>query len=137
MTASSPKSEATRKSIRQAFLRIEKGRPKVVDKGRKISIASVAEEAGLSRAAIHKSYPDIAEKIREVSGKAVRSQRDQKKQELKCEKEKNRALRLQLAELGEKVKVLASKNATLTLKNNELQILVDSKNITVLMPNKG
>jgi AcrR family transcriptional regulator len=127
MAVSSPKSEATRKTISQAFLRIEKGRPRVVDKGRKISIASVAKEAGLSRATIHKCYPDIAEKIRAVSGKAVLTQRNQKHQELKGEKEKNRALRLQLAELRGKIEVLASKNATLTLKNNELQALVEQK----------
>ena len=64
-TTPSRKSDQTRKAIRQAMLRIEKGRTRIVDKGRKMSIAAVAEETGISRAAIHRLYPDFAEKIRE------------------------------------------------------------------------
>ena len=55
--AESSKGEQTRNIIRQAITRIEKGRPKVVSKERKMSVAAVAEEAGVSRATIHNNYP--------------------------------------------------------------------------------
>lgn len=61
--------ELTAKAIRQAILRIEQGRPKVVKPGRKLSIKSVAEEAGVSRATIHNNHPGLAERIREAGNK--------------------------------------------------------------------
>jgi hypothetical protein len=48
--------------------RIEVGRPKVVSIDRKMSIASVAQEAGLKASTIHTRYPEIAEEIRQRSG---------------------------------------------------------------------
>ncbi|BBI53223.1 hypothetical protein HORIV_56440 [Vreelandella olivaria] len=70
--------ELTGKAIRQAIVRIEQGRPKVIKPGRKLSIQSVAEEAGVSRATIHNNHPGLAERIRESGNKAARTQRDEK-----------------------------------------------------------
>ena len=67
--AESSRGEQTRNIIRQAITRIEKGRPKVVIKERKMSVAAVAEEAGVSRATIHNNYPDMADRIRTILGK--------------------------------------------------------------------
>ena len=69
----------THKRIRLAIVRLEKGQPKVVEKGRKVSVAAVAEEAGVSRALIHKDYPDMLERIRGNSNKAIQRQRDEKR----------------------------------------------------------
>ena len=66
----------TNKKFELAIYRIESGRPKIVRKSRKLSIASVAEETGYSPATIHNHYPQIAEKIRELMGKDSRAQRD-------------------------------------------------------------
>ncbi len=66
-----PKSD-TKKSLELAIKRIQEGVPKIVPVGRKMSIAAVAKEAGVSNATIHNRYPDIAEKIRKlVSGSYV------------------------------------------------------------------
>lgn len=130
------KSSATQKAIKQAFVRIKKNRPKVVDKGRKMSIAAVAEESGFSRATIHKYHPDIAELIRSETGKDVRAQRNQKHEELKTQRDKNRALRKELRGAKEQVRQLASINATLTMENNRLSALLSSDNVTVLSPKK-
>ncbi|MBF4322520.1 TetR family transcriptional regulator, partial [Vibrio anguillarum] len=54
---SNQKEKATHKMVRLAIIRIEKGRPKVVSDKRKMSVASVAEEAGVSRALIHRDCP--------------------------------------------------------------------------------
>jgi hypothetical protein len=51
------------KNIRQAIIRIEKGKPKIVDSKRKMSVAAVAEEAGVARLLIIRGYPLLHERI--------------------------------------------------------------------------
>lgn len=126
--------EATRKAIKQAFVRIKNNRPKVVNNSRKMSIASVAEESGFSRAMIHKYYPDIAEMIRGESGRDNRTQRNEKNELLKAEREKNRVLQKELKGMRERVRQLSSINATLSTQNNRFKALLDGDNIRVLSP---
>ena len=103
----------------------------MVEKGRKISVAAVAEEAGVSRALIHKDYPDLMERIRGNANKAIQRQRDEKHDKLKDERAKNRQLREKIVELTEQRNKLASKNATLELENRRLSSILESKNVTV------
>jgi len=132
MTGRTNKGHETAKVIRQAILRIKKGRPKVVAKTRKISVAAVAEECGLSRAAIHKDYPELVDQIKAETGKDVRAQRDKKNEDLKGERLKNRNLRLELAEVKANNQKLASINATMTLQLKELRAIADSDNVRVM-----
>lgn len=81
--------EETHRKIRQAIIRIEKGRPKVVKGNRKMSVASVAEEAGVSRALIHNLYPDLLSRVRGNVNKDIQSQRNEKNEALKKEREKS------------------------------------------------
>ena len=126
-----PSESDTHKRIRLAIVRLEKGQPTVVEKGRKISVAAVAEEAGVSRALIHKDYPDLMERIRGNANKAIQRQRDEKHDKLKDERAKNRQLREKIVELTEQRNKLASKNATLELENRRLSSILESKNVTV------
>lgn len=128
---SKPSESDTHKRIRLAIVRLEKGQPTVVEKGRKISVAAVAEEAGVSRALIHKDYPDLMERIRGNANKAIQKQRDEKHEKLKEERAKNRQLREKIVELTEQRNELASKNATLELENHRLSAILESKNVTV------
>lgn len=128
---SKPSKSDTHKRIRLAIVRLEKGQPKVVEKGRKVSVAAVAEEAGVSRALIHKDYPDLLERIRGNSNKAIQRQRDEKHEKLKEERFKNRQLREKIVDLTEQRNELASKNATLELENRRLSAILESKNVTV------
>jgi AcrR family transcriptional regulator len=115
------KGDLTRESIKKAMLRIIKGTPKVVEKGRKISIMAVAKEAGISRASIHNNYPDLAEKIRTLNGKEVRAKIHKKCQELKEEKNKNQILRREVQDLKMELAKLASLNASLLVENSNLK----------------
>lgn len=126
-----PSESDTHKRIRLAIVRLENGQPKVVEKERKISVAAVAEEAGVSRALIHKDYPDLMERIRGNANKAIQNQRDAKHEKLKEERAKNRQLREKIVELTEQRNELASKNATLELENRRLSAILESKNVTV------
>jgi hypothetical protein len=119
-------------AVTVAILRIEKCRPKVVAKTRKMSVAAVAEECGLSREAIHKDYPELIDQIKAETGKNVRAQRDQKNEDLKSERLKNRNLRIELAESKQNNQRLASINAALMAEVKELRAIVASKNITVI-----
>ncbi len=134
---SKPSESDTHKRIRLAIVRLEKGQPKVVEKGRKVSVAAVAEEAGVSRALIHKDYPDLMERIRGNANKAIQRQRDEKHEKLKEERFKNRQLREKIVELTEQRNELASKNATLELENRRLSAILEGKNVTVFRGKSG
>lgn len=125
------KETKSHKVVRLAIVRIEKGRPTVVDVNRKISVASVAEEAGLSRALIHRDCSDLVERINGGVNKGVRQQRDAKQEELKKYKGRNKELREEVAELRRQMCNMQSKNATILLENERLQALAD-KNSTVV-----
>lgn len=133
--SSETRREKTHKRIRLAIVRLEQGQPKIVQKSRKISVAAVAEEAGVSRALIHKDYPDLLDRIMENAKKNMKVQRDVKHAVLKKEREKNRQLRQLVVELREQRDVLASKNATLELEIRRLTAIVESKNVTVFRGN--
>lgn len=134
---SKPSESNTHKRIRLAIVRLEKGQPKIVEKGRKISVAAVAEEAGVSRALIHKDYPDLMERIRGNANKSIQRQRDEKHEKLKAERCKNRQLREKIVELTEQRNELASKNATLALENRRLSAILESENVAVFRGKLG
>ncbi|MGC8120018.1 TetR family transcriptional regulator [Marinobacter sp. VGCF2001] len=127
----------THKRIRMAVVRLEKGKPMVVEKGRKVSVAAVAEEAGVSRALIHRDYPDLMERIRGNANKVIQKQRDDKQLRLKQERFKNRQLRQKIVELTEQRNELASKNATLQLENRRLSAILESKSVTMFRDKSG
>ncbi len=86
----------------------------------KVSISGVAKLAGVTPALIHNTYPDLAEKIRGLVGKATRTQRDAKHDALVREREINRALRQELADSRADLAKLASINQVLV---NEVALL--------------
>lgn len=108
------------------MFRIERGRART--KATKISVASVAREAGISTSLIHNHYPSIAEAIREVQGRSSRAQRDAKTEELKVEREKNKSLRQEVETLRGRIERLASINEVLIAENLVLKATAkDSK----------
>lgn len=86
----------------------------------KVSISAVAMVAGITPALIHNTYPDLAEKIRALTGKSTRSQRDAKHDALIRERESNRALRHELGATRAHLAKLASINQVLL---NEVALL--------------
>jgi DNA-binding transcriptional MocR family regulator len=117
---------STEKELKNALLRLKHGRPKIVDKKRKISISALAEEAGVSDSTIHNRYPEIATEVREIIGKAHRVQRDEKNEKLKSEKSKNKELREYIEQLESDIRKLTSINATLSNENAQLKAEIAS-----------
>lgn len=124
-------SDARKKELQLALHRIVLGRAKSAAK--KISIAAVAREAGVSAALIHNHYPDIAEAIRNAQGRSSRNQRDVKQKDLLYEQEKTRKLRKEISELRIKVASLASLNETLLNENSILKAKREDPNIINLI----
>lgn len=126
------KAHRTRRDLEMAILRIERNRPRIIEKNRKLSILAVAEEAGISGASIHNNYPEIAETIRVKINKDTRVQRDQKNSLLKIEKKRNKMLRIQVANLNNQLREIASENAKLFTENQHLNAIINSDNVHVI-----
>lgn len=117
---------STENELKHALIRLKHGRPKVVNKKRKISISALAEEAGVSDSTIHNRYPEIAAEVREIIGKAHKVQRDEKNIKLKSEKAKNKELRQYIEQLESDIRKLTSINATLSNENIQLKAEIAS-----------
>lgn len=125
-----PKARSRKKTvdeIQRAIVQLQ------ADQG-KLSISAVAKLAGVTPALIHNTYPDIAEKIRGLVGKATRTQRDAKHDALICEREVNRALRQELAETRAELAKLASINQMLVNEVALLQGMATGKVVSILQP---
>ncbi|MBP6078955.1 MAG: hypothetical protein KA505_09110 [Xanthomonadales bacterium] len=112
-------SDVRDKQLRLAITRIERGRSR--EKDAKLTIASVAREAGVSTALIHNHHPQIAELVRDAQGRSSRAQRDAKHSELKDEREKNKLLRDERDALLRRVAMLASINEVLSIEVRDLK----------------
>lgn len=132
-----PKKTDTHNKIRMAIVRMEKGKPKFVSVDRKISVKAVAEEAGVSDSLIHKDYPELVARIKKNQDKDYRSDRNDKHQALKIEREKNRELRVKIEELEAQLGDLASINASLELEISTLKSVKNSQNVTELRGKKA
>ena len=120
-------SEDRQKQLRLAITRIERGRSQT--KARKLTISSVAREAGVSTSLIQNHHPEIAEVIREKQGRSSRAMRDAKQSELKAEREKNQKLRSENAQLRQQIAKLASVNELLTMNISSLEARMSGGNV--------
>lgn len=110
----------TAQQLRQALATLQ-------SQSNKVTISAVAKLAGVTPALVHNSYPDIAERIRAVSGKGVRAQRDAKTEKLKQERERNRELRAEIAGVKQELAKVASLNLTLLSRIAILSAALDGK----------
>ena len=106
----------TKEDLQYAILRLQ-------NLGLKISISAVAREVGVAAPLIHNTYPDIAEEIRRIAGRATREQRDEKRSALAAERVANKALREAIVKLKEDLDKLASVNMTLMTQISLLKAL--------------
>lgn len=103
----------------------------LVEGNSKLSIASVARAAGVTPGLIHNTYPAVAERIRIIMGKSVRTQRDSKHQALMVEKEKNRVLRVENGQLLEELARIASVNQRLLFEMAELRAVYSGDVVSI------
>lgn len=99
--------------------------------GSKITISSVARDADVTPALIHNTYPDVAEKIRQLIGKATRTQRNAQHTQAKRQVEITRELQEEITKLKADYADLASANLTLQIELDHLKA-VGRSNVTSL-----
>lgn len=107
------------KDLRLAVRRIETGNAIVGTV--KLSISSVAREAGVSAALIHNHYPSIAALIRSKADASGRQQPGAKLVPLEVERAKNADLRRELKAAQQDLCKLATINEMLRIENNALE----------------
>ena len=129
MSANRKPADARRKDLELAIARIQRGRSRT--KAKKISITSVAREAGVTPALIHNHYPEIAETLRGIQARSSRAQRDAKHCQLRGDQEKIRELRERNAELQSQVARLASINEVLLAENRILKAIEGAPDVLI------
>lgn len=125
-------SHSTEKRLNDALLRLKHKRPRVVKKQRKLSIAAVAEEAGVSDSAIHNRYPQIAEEVRRLNNQEYKQQKSAQTTKLKIATETISRLNADLNNLKKDLRKLASQNASLVAENAQLKSRLESPNVVSL-----
>jgi hypothetical protein len=80
--------DSRRNDLHKAILRVQ-------NRKMALSITAVAEEAGVTPALLHNTYPDVAEYIRSLIGKNSRARNDEFRAENVRLRETNRQLRLE------------------------------------------
>jgi hypothetical protein len=118
MQAGRKTAETRENELRIALLRIKHGKARTGVT--RVTILSVAREAGVSAALIHNNYPVIAEQIRLDQGRDSRSQRNAKHDQLKRERQKNRQLRAMISTLLADVQRLSTINEVLQAEKRAL-----------------
>jgi len=124
--------DKTEKKLRLSLHRILSGRPTVISKSRKLSIASVAQEAGVSSALIHNRYPNIADEIRSKCGRAYKTRVVDKVNEVSKLRQTNRELRAELKLYKDQLRNLASINLAQEHRLRVLEAMVETKKIEIL-----
>lgn len=100
---------------------------RVQNKGITLSISAVAAEVEVDPSLVHHTYPDIAEQIRKLTGRAARQQRDSKQKQLTELKQAYRELEAEAKGLRDDVNRLSSINLTLEQELIELRAALTGK----------
>lgn len=112
--------ERTLHQLNLALIRVQR-------RGEKVTLKAVADEAKVSPPLINNRYPDFAEQVRAVTGKAIRQQRNEKAELLVREREKNRKLRELVDSQLVEITKLASVNETLRTEMALLKAIAEGK----------
>lgn len=107
-----PEALSTRQRLLLAFVKLKRN---AGSEGKGPSISAVAREAGVSHTLIHTKYPDIADKIRDASGRGPKQQLAKRREHLAVAEDRSAELRKELAEAKTVNRGLASENARLVL----------------------
>lgn len=124
----------TRKRLTLALAKLKRDAERAGKQGPTIS--AVAREAGVSHTLIHTKYPDIADLIRDASGRGPKHQLEKQQTLLKKVESRAAELREEVATLKKQNKGLASENARLLLlvRSLEQQIVTLEADSKVLCP---
>ena len=114
----------TRQKLELALRRLANGNPKVVKIGTKISVSSVAAEAGVDRVTLYRFHEPVLTEIRKINDTAPKAQLMESRSELAQTNAKIKEYRRMVEEAQEEVAALARINYRLDARIAELEGLI-------------
>lgn len=114
----------TRVKLELALRRLAHGNPKIVQKGTKISAASVAKEAGVDRVTLYRFHEPVLVEIRKINNSAPKAQLKESRSELAQAEKSLKEYRKLVQDAQEEVAALARINYRLDARNKELEELL-------------
>lgn len=114
----------TRLELEKALRRLANGNPRVVERGKKISPASVAKEAGVDRSTLYRYHEPVLREIRRLTDTAPQAKLKEKRSELAVSKARAKEYREMLEEAQADLEAVARQNYALNQRNKELEALL-------------
>lgn len=111
----------TREKLELALRRIANGNPRIVQKGTKISPASVAKEAEVDRVTLYRFHEPVLTEIRKINDKEPKALLQESKSELALSAAKLKEYRRLVEEAQDEVDALARINYRLDARIAELE----------------
>jgi chromosome segregation ATPase len=113
--------EETRAALLEAIARLRRGNPQRVDRGTRITVSSVAREAGVHRTMLHNHHADIVTQIRGLKNDGTEQQPCPQYSALAEARRQHKALRATIKQLQEDKEQLAQHNYALRRENEGLK----------------
>lgn len=114
----------TRQKLEIALLRLTNGNPLTVNKGTKITAASVAKEAGVDRVTLYRFHEPVLVAIRKINDTAPKAKLKESRSELAQTAVKLKKYRLLVENAQDEVAALARINYRLSDQISELEELI-------------
>lgn len=121
----------TRRELDLALGRLRNGNPRRVKQGAAISVASVAEEAGVERSTLYRFHEPILTEIRKLNGASSKRQLKEKRGELAVAQNNAREYRALLEEARTEMVAWARQNYVLAHRVQELEKQIQQRDVTI------
>ena len=112
--------EETRAALLEAIARLRSGNPQRVDRDTRITVSSVAREAGVHRTTLHNHHADIVAQIHGLKDDGAEQEPRPQHATLAEARRQHKALRAIIEQLQEDKERLAQHNYALRRENEEL-----------------
>ncbi|MDF3883056.1 hypothetical protein [Cupriavidus basilensis] len=97
-----------------------------------VTVAAVARDVNISPALIHNRYPEIAQEIRNLSGKSEKNKSENQLEQYRQLEVRLAEIKAERDELRRDVAKLASLNLALKLENESVRAAMASSNVTYI-----
>jgi len=121
------KDDPRKRNKKNTLFKLELALSRLEKRGEKITLKAVADEAGVTSPLIINSYPDFAEKVRSITGKDIRRQKNDMAELLTEARKKIRELNELLAIQYIEITKLASLNEALRVENTLQKAIAEGK----------
>lgn len=123
--------QKTREELNLALARLRNNNPRIVKRGTKISVTSIAKEAGVDPSTIYRFHESVRVEIRKASNAAAKKRPKADQDELQKAEQKAKEYRLTAEELDSQLRALAQQNYTLSLQLQEQKDFVSLRDKTI------